>query len=123
MKKELKEYIKKNKLSDEDILKLLSSKPTEETNETEETDVKDESEDENESENQSDSNSKKEIDDKKAEKKPALKKEESKTFTQEDIAKLVAEQVEKALKQKKSLPKGNQVDKNFKPNEWGLRTS
>jgi len=122
MKKELKEFIKKNKLSDDDILKLISK--TQETQEAEETDVMNEEDEDNESENQPDSNSK-EVDEK-AEKKPASKKKEvsdDKPLTKDDISKLVAEQLEKVLKEKKSLPRANQVDKNWKANEWGLRTS
>ena len=68
MKKELKEFIKKNKLSDDDILKLISKKE-----EAEEEDIMDESEEDNESESQSDS-TEEETDEKEAETKPLLRK-------------------------------------------------
>jgi hypothetical protein len=91
MKKELKEYIKANKLSDDDILKLISAKPTEET------DIKDESEDGSESQADPEEPEKAE---------EGTAKEES--LTKEIVAKMIAE----ALKGKvapKPKPKGEVV--------------
>ena len=121
MKKELKEFIKKNKLSDDDILKLISKKE-----EAEEEDIMDESEEDNESESQSDS-TEEETDEKEAETKPASKKVKKEgsiiQISQDELAKLVNQQLEKVLKEKKRVPRANQINKDFKANEWGLRTN
>lgn len=118
MKKELKNYIKTQKLSDDDILKLLQ---TSKSSESEDKDVKDEPEDQEEAETESASENKEtpvKADNQTAEKKES---DEKAPLKAEDIAKLVEKAVADALKkEKKSAPRPNNPI--VKPNQWGLRT-
>jgi hypothetical protein len=84
MKKELKEYIKSNKLSDDDILKLISIKSP-----PPESDVKDEDE---ESETQTDSEESEEADSG-----IAKESDDKSTLTKDSIEKMIADSIAKAL--------------------------
>jgi hypothetical protein len=116
MKKELKEFIKAKKLSDESILKLLQATANTPAEETSEPDVKDEADDKNESESQPDSKKT----DESAEKPPAEKKEADKPAAF-DIEKVVAEAVAKALRQERKKDAPQPHPSQYKPNEWGIR--
>lgn len=100
MKKELKTFIKEHKLSDDDILKLISVKPTSESDA--EKDVKDE--EDGESEDQTDSKESENAD------KTDAQKDQSESSTTQtvkvaDLEKLIATAVAKALEEKTPPPK------------------
>lgn len=121
MKKELKTYIKEHKLSDDDILKLISvkSSPPPES----EKDVKDEADEESESQPDS-----KKTDD--TAEKESADEETPAEETETDLAKLVALEVAKALKiktetetKKKPAPRPSPPKtSSVKPNQFGIRT-
>ena len=115
MKKELKQFIKEHKLSDDDILKLINIKPSAPAES--EQDVKDEADEE--SETQSDSKETEEADSGIA--------PESHDKPKEDVESLVKRLVAEALKPKgmpaaKPTPKPNPAPAKLSVNKFTLRT-
>lgn len=129
MKKELKQYIKSHKLSDDDILKLISSQPSSESK-SEEKDILDEEDEESES--QTDSEESGDADS------PDATDQSATQVSKAEIAKIVAHEVAKALAKgtraepkvdepkteikKKTAPRPQPPDVSIKkPNVWGIR--
>jgi len=128
MKKELKQLIKKLKLSDDAIIKLLSLKEESGT-EQEEQDVQDESD--TESEESGDSEDQIQVED------DSTTESQDGGLSESDLKKIIASvlkqtkstkstkstKTEKTIKNKKRLPNPTPPSKpQSKPNQWGIRT-